>query len=92
MNVTIHSCLGHKEKLSVLNYQWELEYGEDKTNYLKSTPNSTLDDTTKLTPVYHNVSVDTIQKHCLMIPMHATSRFLIQVVDQNKWADAFTYS
>jgi len=34
MNVIIHSCLGHKEKLSVLTYQWELEYEEDKINYL----------------------------------------------------------
>ena len=92
MNVIIHSCLDHREKESVLTYKWELEYEEEKKKSLKSTRNCTLDDTSKLSPVYHSVSVDTIQKHCLMIPMHTTSRFLLQVVDQEKWADAFTYS
>jgi len=83
MNVIIHSCLGHREKESVLTYKWELEYEEEKNKSVKSTRNCTLDDTTKLTPVYHNVSVDTIQKHCLIIPMHAAS------IMTN---DAFTYS
>jgi len=92
MNVILHSCLGLSEKLSVLTYKWELEYEKEKKKSLKSPRNFTSDDTSKLSPVYHCVSVDTIQKHCLMIPMHTTSRFLIQVVDQDKWADAFTYS
>ena len=90
MSTIIHSCLNEKEKLSVITYKWELEY--EKQPKLNSQKNKKIieDDTSNWTPVYHNVSVDTIQKHCLMIPLHLKSKYMIQIVDQDKWADAFS--
>ena len=84
MMAIIHSCLDNKEKSSVLTYKWELEYEEIQRKTLQKRKKEP-DDTSNLTPVYHIVSVDTIQKHCLVMPMHSPSRYVMQVVDQNKW-------
>ena len=76
----------------MITYLWELEYEEDKAKTVKKNHKSSMDEPSDMTPVYRIVSVDTIQKHCLMIPMHSSSKFLIQVVNKKKWADAFTYA
>jgi hypothetical protein len=47
------------------------------------------DDTRELVPQYRMVSVDAIEKHCLMIPYHKNSKFLMQVIDQDKWGSKF---
>ena len=87
----IHSCHEHFVKMSVLTYRWQLEYEGDKAVKQKFHPHECDVDASELTPVYHAVSVDTIQKHCLMIPYDTKreSRFLMQVIDQHKWANSF---
>ena len=90
MSAIIQSCLNEKEKLSVITYKWELEYESDPQQNSQNNIKLIDYDTSNLAPVYHNVSVDTIQKHCLMIPLHSKSKYMIQIVDQDKWADAFS--
>ena len=90
MSAIIHSCLNEKEKLSVITFKWELEYESEPKLNSKRNRKVLEDDTSNRTPVYHNVSVDTIQKHCPMIPLHSKSKYMIQIVDQDKWADAFS--
>src|SRR6478735_153862 len=87
----IHSCLENCSKMSVLTYRWQLEFTKDKPVAASFKPHECAIDTSKLTPIYRSVSVDTLQKHCLMIPYDATGqgRFLMQVVDQNKWWESF---
>lgn len=87
----IHSCHEHFVKMSVLTYRWQLEY--EGVNVVKQMfhPHECIVDASELTPVYHAVSVDTIQQHCLMIPYgdNGKSQFLMQVIDQHKWAKSF---
>ena len=91
MYALIHSCQTRSKKASVLTYQWRLEYEEDseKKDH-PSEPHNMKDDATKWTPSYRSVSVDTLQKHCLMIPCHENSKFVLQVIEQNKWAASFS--
>ena len=88
----IHSCLENSSKMSVLTYRWQLEFVKDKPVTASFKPHDCRIDTTELTPVYWSVSVDTLQKHCLMIPYKsdAKSRFMMQVVAQDKWWESFT--
>ena len=87
----VHSCHEYCAKMSVLTYRWQLEYEEYTVVRHKIHPKDCLADASELTPIYHAVSVDTIQKHCLMIPYDSKNRspFLMQVVDQYKWANSF---
>ena len=63
-------------------------YAEEKNNV--SLPQyQPEDDTRGLVPEYRMVSVDAIEKHCLMIPYHEHSKFLMQVIDQAKWGSKF---
>ena len=88
----VHSCHEHFVKMSVLTYRWQLEYEGDKVVKQMYHPNECNVDASELTPIYHAVSVDTIQKHCLIIPYNneGKSQFLMQVIDQHKWAKSFT--
>ena len=81
-----------KEKMSVLTYRWQLEYEGDNVIKQNIHPSECLIDATKLTPIFHAVSVDTLQKHCLMLPYDNKKKscFLMQVIDQHKWANSFT--
>ena len=47
------------------------------------------DDARVSTPLLRFVSVDIIEKHCLMIPYHKKSRYLMQVIEFDKWASRF---
>ena len=85
----IHSCLQTTKKKSVLTYQWQLEYKENQNSDGKQTPYDDSDNASKLTPIYHIVSVDTFQKNVLMIPNHRESQFLMEIIDQSKWGKAF---
>ena len=40
-------------------------------------------------PLLRFVSVDIIEKHCLMMPYHMKSRYLMQVIDFDKWGSRF---
>ena len=78
------------EKISVLTYRWQLEYTNFKENrqvnaqydeeYVKS----------EMIPVYHKVSMDSIQKHCLVIPYEENSPFVMEIIDLDLWATAFS--
>lgn len=85
----IHSCLQKSKKASVLTYQWQLEYEENQKGYDKLSPYNEDGNTSNCTPIYHKVSVDTFQKNILMIPYHTSSKFLLEIMDQSKWAQAF---
>ena len=78
--------------MSVLTYRWQLEYKNDAPVLARYKPHECLVDTSQLTPIYRAVSVDTLQKHCLMIPYCGMnkSRFLKQVIDQDKWCESFS--
>jgi hypothetical protein len=92
MHAIIHSCLENSSKMSVLTYRWQLEYLQDQPVSASFKPHECDIDTTKLTPVYRSVSVDTLQKHCLMMPYlgRCKSRFLMHIVDQDKWWESFS--
>ena len=64
----IHSCHEHNVKMSKLTYRWQLEYDKDTAVIQKFHPHQCNVDASELTPIYHAVSVDTLQQHCLMIP------------------------
>lgn len=85
----VHSCLQSKKKISVLTYQWQLEYQENQIKNKKRHSRLIEDNINKLTPVYHKVSVDTFQKNILMIPLHNQSQYLLEIIDQNQWAQSF---
>ena len=86
MNALIHSCHEHSAKMSVLTYRWQLEYEGDIVMKQNIHPSECNIDATKLTPIFHAVSVDTLQKHCLMLPYDVKTKccFLMQVIDQHK--------
>ena len=86
----IHSCLQNPKKMSVLTYRQELEYVNKYVNGHNLSPFDIEDDSTYLTPVYHKVSVDCFHKNILMIPYHKNSRFLMEIIDINKWGDIFS--
>ena len=92
MYAIIQSCLENCAKMSVLTYRWQLEYLNDEPVGSRFKHHSCSADASALTPVYQAVSVDTIQKHCLMIPYCGKniSCFLMQVVDQNNWWELFS--
>ena len=80
----IHSCHEYCAKMSVLTYRWQLEYEGNKVIKQKHHPHECSVDASQLTPIYNAVSVDTLQKHCLMISYDSRSKsqFLMQVVDR----------
>ncbi len=83
MFAIVHLCLENSVKISVLTYRWQLEYAGDKPVPASYKPYNCAVNAQNLTPIYCAVSVDTLQKHCLMLPYQemGKSRFLMQVVD-----------
>jgi hypothetical protein len=49
------------------------------------------DDSNTPLPLPRLLTIDSMQvsHHTLMVPYHACSKFMIQVLDQNEWADEF---
>ena len=41
-------------------------------------------------PIYHKVSVESIQKHCLIIPYSNESQFVMEIIDQEMRANCFS--
>ena len=87
----IHSCHEYHIRASVLTYRWQFEYAGEKQAERKLSPFDSKDDISDLKPVYHAVSVEALQKHCLIIPFHKKSRFVMQVIDQDKWPLFFSH-
>lgn len=86
----IHSCLQHHKRMSVLTYRWQLEYMQDYKHTAMNAQYLPQDNTIGMTPVYHKVSVDTLHKHCLMLPYDQISNFLMEITDEEYWAAAFS--
>lgn len=59
-------------------------YAEDKNNASPSQYQPE-DKNHGLVPDFTMVYVNAIKKHCLMIPYHTHRKFLMQVIDQDKW-------
>lgn len=47
------------------------------------------DDNTSSKPLLRFVSVDIIEKHCLLLPIHSKSKYLMHVIDFDKWPCRF---
>jgi hypothetical protein len=88
--VIIHSCYGKCKKESVLTRRWLLEFEEDE-NTMNSNlkPGSPADDMATKTPLIRCVTVDCLERHCLMIPFHETSHFLLELLPQENWSSYF---
>jgi len=86
----VHSCLQYRKKISVLTYRWQLEYRNIKICRNSDEHYLEIDKTLELIPVYHKVSIDSIQKHCLMIPFESDSQYWMEVIEQELWANAFS--
>jgi len=74
----------------VLTYRWQLEYQNIKISRHQNEQYQDIDNSLKLIPVYHKVSIESLQKHCLMIPFETKSQFWMEVIDQELWANAFS--
>ena len=46
--------------------------------------------TLELIPVYHKISIDSIQKHCLILPYLKESQYVMEIADQELWANNFS--
>ena len=92
LQVIIHSCYEHKQKESVLTRRWRFEFEEDKLSTGASIFSNVPvpDDAACKHPLIRKVEVDCIERHCLMLPYHSTSHFLLELIPQNAWADEFS--
>ena len=92
LQVIIHSCYEQKQKESVLTRQWRFEFEDDKlstgASIFSNVPMP--DDASFKNPLIRKVEVDCIERHCLMLPYHATSHFLLELIPQYAWADEFS--
>ena len=86
----VHSCLQHQKKVSVLTYRWQMEYENVKVIRDSNAQYQETINSSELTPVYHTVTIDSIQKHCLIVPYKNESQFVMEVIDQNIWASCFS--
>jgi len=86
----VHSCLQLCKKVSVLSYRWQMEYENVKA--IRSTNAQYVDmvRSKELTPVYHKVSIESIQKHCLIVPYKEDSQFVMEIIDEDLWANCFS--
>ena len=68
--------------MSVLAYRWQLEF---KNIGISRASNAQYNDdgvTSGEKPVYHKISANSIHKHCLMLPYHKESHFVMEIIDQ----------
>ena len=78
------------KKLSVLSYRWQREFENVKAIRSTNAQYVGMDNSMELTPVYHKVDIDTIQKHCLIVPSKENSQFVMEIIDQDLWANCFS--
>jgi len=86
----LQSCHEKSKKDSVITYCWKREYKEDqKPLNTDFDPYKIEDDNSLFTLRYRCVSVDSIQRHCLTVPYHPTSKFLMEILEKEKWSKSF---
>ena len=78
----IHSCEDESRKQSVLSYVWKKEYVKKSTS--KATNGSL-----QRRPIYQIIELKSIHSHCLLLPMDKENNESLQIIDSNKWAQAF---
>ena len=76
--------------MSVLTYRWQLEYENTKETRHSQAQYKNDSDASNLSPVYHKVSIDSIHKHCLIVPFHNQSQFVMEIIDQEHWSTCFS--
>ncbi len=76
--------------MSVLSYRWQLEFENIKETRLSNAQYSENADSRELKAVYHKVSVDSIHKHCLIVPFENNNQYVMEIVDQSVWASCFS--
>ena len=85
----IHSCWHYCKKILVITYHWQLEFGTIKINKQANIQYNNNVLSTNLVPVYHKVSIDCIQKHCLIIPFEINGQYVMEINNPSLWAEAF---
>ena len=86
----IHSCWQYCKKVLVITYQWQLECANVKINKQGNIQYTENVLGTNLVPVYHKVSIDCIQKHCLILPYEENSQYVMEINNPMLWAEAFS--
>ena len=86
----IHSCHEQHHKLLVLTYVWTKQYVGEKIKKLsKLKPYKEFKFGKDKKPLYQIIEIDSIHSHCLLLPLDDTGVQVLQVINTNKWADAF---
>ena len=67
-----------------------MEYENIKETRHSNAQYNVLENSSELTPVYNKVSVDSIQKHCLIVPYKENSQFVMEIIDQDLWSNSFS--
>ena len=90
MCILVHPFHNCGEEDTVLTTHWKYKYIQDEngnewseTLYLEGETNINLD------LVIEVINIEEIDKHCLMLPYHSTSKFMFQVIDIELWAEKF---
>ena len=79
----IHSCKDESRKHSVLSYVWKKEY------VLKKSTSKSTNGNLQKRPVYQIIELKSIHSHCLLLPMDKDNSQTLQIVDSDKWGQAF---
>ena len=90
ISAIVQSCMKTRKKMSVLTYRWQLEYKNVRESKQANAQYNIGADLNDLSPVYHRVSVDCIHNHCLIVPYHKNSHFVMEIIDQEAWASCFS--
>ena len=86
----VQSCCEYRKKLSVLTYKWQLkntiqrQYKEVNAHHDYRFCNM------ELLPKLYKISIDSIQKHCLILPYEDNSHFIMHINEPKLWADSFS--
>ena len=72
----VHSCKYTKNWNSVLSVKWKKEF--------LCRPNMMANK-----PIYHVITCDSIESHCLLLPYGSSSEFVLQILLPYVWADEF---
>lgn len=86
----VHSCLQFCKKVSVLTYCWQMENEDAKI--IRESQAQYIDEiiSSQMNPIYHKVCIESIQKHCLIVPYAQHSPFVMEIIDPNHWAKCFS--
>jgi hypothetical protein len=97
--VVVHPAYDYCQTHTVLTSFHRMQYQDDRPDIFEceeiidyETDKFILDDDSNTPlPLPRLLTIDSMQvsHHTLMVPYHACSKFMIQVLDQNEWADEF---